>query len=344
MELSLIEKSQLQEITKQYYGDPSSSVSMLAEAIRTEMLARLISSRRALCLRVKETLGPVSDFTFERIKEVLEDLESQGDVTKGPNGYIASTPLRLVDLGDYRYRVHGSWPSRLLRASLPITKLVEGVYRFAVIEEGKQIDLSLVVDDLGGLILTPERWAGLDRVLPAGSEWLENLDLQLRVSPRLPGTYDADIIDAWRGYQAQIDTPHWKRWSAKPVVGSTKLWRAKDKRNQWLYIWTGGGNPTDSNCLRLFPDQAGRTIFSLDAEDSSSVIVNIIEVGALTDLLFDCFLPHAEYRYLITMAEKFERQEGQSSYCYTVRTSVLSKVKNMLRERLQLNFRSKVDE
>ena len=344
MKLSLIEKSQLQAIANQYYGEISCDASVLAESIRSELSARMTSSRRALCLRVKETLSPISDVTLERIKEVLEDLESHGDVTKGPNGYVASTPLRLVDLGDYRYRVHGSWPSRSLRSSLPVNELVEGVCRFAVIEEGKQDDLFLVVDGLGGLILTPERWAGLDRIFPAGSEWLGNLDLQLSVSPKLHGTYDARIMDSWRAYQPQDEGPQRNRWPANPDDSSSKLWRAKDERNQWLYVWTDGGSPTDSNCLRLFSDQASRTIFSLDAEASNSVMVNIVEDGVLTVLLFDCFLPHAEYRYLITMAEKLERQEGQPSYCYTVRTSVLAKVRQMLKERLQLNFRSKVDE
>jgi hypothetical protein len=180
--------------------------------------------------------------------------------------------------------------------------------------------------------------------LPAGSEWLGNLDLQLSVSPKPPATYDAGIMDSWRAYQAHDEGPQRNRWSANPDDSSSKLWRSKDERNQWLYVWTDGGSPTDSKCLRLFQDQANRTIFSLDAEASNSVMVGIVADGALTTLSFDCFLPHAEYRYLITMAEKLERQEGQPSYCYTVRTSVMPKVSQMLRERLQLNFRSKVDE
>ena len=80
---------------------------------------------------------------------------------------FATAPLRAVRLSPGRYAFHGTLPTSHLRRSLSCKDLESGVSRYATVPADREAALADAVSQLGGVVLSPRRWAGLDRVPPA---------------------------------------------------------------------------------------------------------------------------------------------------------------------------------
>jgi hypothetical protein len=293
-----------------------------------------VASGRSLCERAQSLLQPLAALELARIREILEELSASGDATSGPRGMFATAPLRVVRLSLDRYAFHGTLPTAHLRRSLSCKDLESGVSRYAAVAADREDALADAVSQLGGLVLSPRRWAGLDRVPPAGPEWLEELNHRLDQDRSPAGALDDGLVTPWQAYRSDVEGPPRQRWrSAQAEDVQPCLWRARHEFSWWRFAWTAGDSPSSSSHTRLGRDEACRTQFALDRQAETPLIALIRKGQTEVELEVDAFLPRAEYRYLTTLGKRVEA-DGPPRYLVSV--VVWDEVATTLQERLGL--------
>ncbi|HEY7307836.1 MAG TPA: hypothetical protein VH643_00615 [Gemmataceae bacterium] len=314
------DNQQLRDRAAALFGLDFRSPAALAEALRCELSARGMASGRSLCERAETLLQPLAALDTARVREVLEQLAASGDATSGPGGMFAAAPLRVVRLGAGRYALHGTLPTARLRLSLPLKDLEGGVTRYATVAADQETALADAISRLGGLVLSPRRWAGLDRVPPAGPEWLEELSHRLDQDRVPAGALDDGLVTPWQAYRPDVGGPPGQRWrSAEAEDAHPGLWRARHEYGWWRFSWTGGRSPGSAPHTRLTRDEARRTQFALDRQAGSSLAVVVRKGQNDVELEVDAFLPRAEYRYLTTLGRRVEA-DGPPRYLVPIGT------------------------
>ena len=312
-----------------------SGADFLAEILRNELAAQKVCSRRTLCNKAAALIQPIQETSADHVKEVLTELESNGDVTRGMNGLIAASPLRAVKVGPDRYRLHGCVPARILTHALAGMDLFWGINRMLVVKEAN-VNIAKKVERLGGLLLSPERWAGLMRTSSADKEWLDSLDLSLENQKIPEGALDDGVSDGWQCYlpkkSGKAQNLRWK----KPDSDNQSLWRGWHERGWYLFAWTNGQSPSLTPCLKLNSDQARRTMFALDRETGCHVPISVNKENDRILFKIAGFLPTCEYRYLITIG----KYEGKYSnyFCFNLPSDVWGEVSQTLEERLGIKL------
>lgn len=326
MELRLVTVDNVRDAVTATVGLSMEIRDGVAELLRAELSARGSCSRRALCERVFSMVTPFASISIDLVQSVLAELAARGDVTAGPGGILAAAPLRAVDIGAGRFKVFGSLPSKPLLAvdtSATGKPGIDRVVSFDGTDAGPR-----AVSSLGGVVLTPERWAGLDRVLPAGEEWLNVLNRRLDQEGELAGARDEEIADEWRAYLPEAETEQRRRWKAGIHPAST-LWRARQQRGWQTFAWSAGGSPRDTRSLPLTGDESARTMYSLNLRAAISATIHGRPIGDYVEFECDLFLPRAEYRYLTTFAERLAGNDKRAMYhcpatVWTVLTETLA--------------------
>jgi hypothetical protein len=249
---------------------------------------------------------------------------------------FAAAPLRVVRLAADRYALHGTLPTAHLRLLLPLKELEGGIPRHATVATDQGAVFSGAISRLGGLVLSPRRWAGLDRVPPASAEWLEELDHRLGQGPAPAGALDQGLVTPWQAYRADHGGPQRQRWrSAGPKDGLSCLWRARHEYGWWRFAWTAGGSPESSPHARLGRDEACRTQFALDRQAETSLPATLRQGPEGVEMQIDAFLPRAEYRFLTTLGK---RVESDGPPRYRVPLAGREEAEATLKERLGLRF------
>lgn len=313
MRLRVLSAPELREAVETSLGAPLHSDDGIAELLRAEVTARRACSRRALCDRTVVSLSVFGGSELERVDAVLEELVRRGDVTAA-GGMVASAPLRVVDIADGRLRVHSSVPTRTLAAEPALARMVAGVDRVCRVDAADD-SWRLAVSRLGGIALTPERWSLLDRVPPAGREWLDSLDLRLMGGgATAAGTAAPDATAEWRVFVPQGDFGARRRWRRADADPVGRLWRVRDARGWWVYAWTGGGAPDRVAWLRLSGDDAVRTSLSLDRIVGVKAKISTRHGPTGVEFSLDFFVPRAEYRWLTTMTDRVATEHGGVTY------------------------------
>ncbi len=333
MQLSTLRMDQIRDASVASWGQELDGDAAIAEALRAELWARRTATRRPLCLRVAELMRPLRNVDIETVRRVLGDLERDGDVTVGDRGLLAAAPLRAVDLGTGSYLVAGGPETARLRKLLGGDVSARVGLRLVV---GTEEAIGAGIEQMGGTMLTPERWAGLDRVPPAGDAWLESLDREYE--------HDACAVDSlpeecgdWRGYLPEDGAVAQRQRWKKPAEGMTaKLWRSRHDAGYWVYVWTSGDSPSDGPHLRLSGDVACRAMFALDRSTGQPVQMRITRSGDSVLLDAGAMLPRAEYRYLITFGERCDGAALQ----YRFPEKSWAKVSSMLASRLGVEIRA----
>jgi hypothetical protein len=303
MQLSTLRKEQIHGAANASWGPDLTGDRAIAEALRAELWARRTVTRRPLCVRVAELMGPLRDVDIETVRRVLGDLERDGDVTVGDRGLLAAAPLRAVDLGNGSYLLAGGPETLRLRELLGCE-----VFGRAGLRKAMSSDKALVsaVERVGGVVLTPERWAGLDRVPPADAAWLESLDAEYEHDARAVDSIPAECGD-WRGYLPDAgSTAQRQRWKKSTDDVAARLWRSRHDAGYWVHVWTAGHQPSHGAHLRLAGDVACRAMFALDRTAGHPIQMRISSTGGAVVLDAGAMLPRAEYRYLITFGERLE--------------------------------------
>jgi hypothetical protein len=327
---------QFRDRAKALFGPDFAHPAAVAEALRCELSARGVASDRSLCERARSLLQPLAALDLARIREVLDELAASGDATSGPRGMFAAAPLRVVRLSPGRYAFHGTLPTAHLRRSLSYKDLESGVSRYAAVAADREAALVDAVSQLGGLVLSPRRWAGLDRVPPAGPEWIEELNYRLNQDRLTAGALDDGMVAPWQAYRPDVEGLPRQRWrSAQTEDFQPCLWRARHEYGWWRFAWTAGDSPSSSPHIRLSGDEACRTQFAMDREAETSLLALFRKGQTEMELDVDAFLPRAEHRYLTTFGK---RVEADGPPRYLVPIAAWDEAATTLQERLGLRY------
>lgn len=299
--MNLVDNRYLQEVYRKYTGRMSTDFTSLTEMLRHELWARGIASRHSLCDRIAALVRPLADVSIDTVRGIIDEMERTGDLTIGPRGAVAAAPLRIVSCGGERYRLFGTLPSRYLLDYFTQINPV-GTARELITDSIEAMNALLA--KYGGMHLSAERWAGFDRVLPAGIAWLEQLDFRLDNEAENPGVFDSEVMDTWMVFRPVSGKGKGQSPWKKPLANDdARLWRGWSLYGWPISLWTPGGSPSTLQSIHLTSDEAARTAFSLAIEAGKPIVIRIDVAGPATMLYLETFLPSAEYRYLMTMGE-----------------------------------------
>src|SRR5262249_23102610 len=161
------------------------------------------------------------------------------------------------DLGDGSCRFICSIPSRALVSAAPGDWSERGVLRDC--RPAKSI--AEIARALGGIVLTPAAWAGLDGVPSAHAAFLLWLDERLKAAPELAGSLDREEPLSWTACDTLSGAVRWR--GKGQVDGAPQLWRARHRWRGWIHAWTAGGAPSEQDFLRLHPDDGTRAAYAV---------------------------------------------------------------------------------
>ena len=287
MTLSRLTREDAAKQLSSLYGSAPESIEALSELIRAEVHARQHCPRAAALARVARLLTCVVTVEVERLDEVCSELEREGDVVVAPGGVLYATPTRAVAL-EGSVRIFSSVPTRALAAALGREIVAKGAARTVTSVEG----LTDVVLTLGGAIVTPEAWAGLDRAPLADGAFLVRLDQRLEWQALGAGALEKDCALEWRTWEPTAAGSRWRQRN------EGRLWWARTRFGGHYRAWTAGGTPSSSPFVELSPDDADRARFALSREVAGASAVRVNRSGRRATLELPAWLPRPEYRWL----------------------------------------------
>ncbi len=307
----------------------------LAELLRDQVNAHGKCTRATAIGRLERQLEPLMGASpRENLVDVCTQLERQGDFVVSKGGVLHVTPLRLIARGGGEFLVVTSLPLRRLSTLVSGDWSANGLERSITVLPGNIDALSQQVARLGGVVLGPEAWAGLDRVPAADDAWLGQLETRLRWQAEPAGSLERDDALDWKGLVLGTDGPRWRR---KPTGALPRLWRARQSWGRWVSAWTEPGeSPATGKFVMLWSDEANRTVFALARAAEEPVRCGLTHEDGRVVLKLKPWLPRAEYRYLSVLARQLPR-EGDTQ-CWALSEASLSDVQRILEEQLGLLF------
>lgn len=328
MAMNVINSERMRQISIDLTGNAPFDPATVTELIRNELWARGVTSRRVICDRIVSLMQPLLDLKKDDVQATLDEMDRTGDITFGPRGTLAVSPLRIVDAGNGRYRLFGTLPSRL------VSNLCQSGVNRELFDNSKEKIASLI-EQYGGIQLSAERWAGFERVPPVGPDWLKSLDSRMADEACELGSLERELNSIWMVCRPSHNQPPWK----KPVGNDGgKLWQAWTRFKLPIHVWTEGASPDSSLAMRLTSDEANRTVFALCQQKGFPIVFKADSMGSHMTLRFDSFLPVAEYRYLMIFGEM--QNLAGSKKAFRIPLEVWPNVSTTLRERLGVTITS----
>ena len=298
MTLSHLTREEAVKRLAQLHGGAQEALETLSDLVRGEVHARQHAPRAATLSRVARLLAPAVSVEEERLDEVCNTLEREGDVMLVPGGVLYATPTRAVAIGKTA-RIFSSVPTRALAAALGREVLAKGATRSVASIDG----LVEAVASIGGAMVTPAAWAGFDRTQPADAAFLARLEQRLEWQSLGAGSLEKDGALEWRTWQL---TPEGMRWRRS---NEGRLWWARTRFGGHHRAWTASGSPWTSPFVELSPDDADRARFALSREVGASVL-RVVRSGKRVTLDVPAWLPRPEYRWLSLHAEPTPDTKG----------------------------------
>jgi len=299
MALSHVTREEAVKRLAQLPSGAPDSIEGLSEFVRAEVHARQHAPRAATLSRVARLLAPALVIEEERLDEVCDALEREGDVVLAPGGILYATPTRAVVL-KRTARIFSSVPTRTLAAALGREVSAKGATRTVASVDG----LAEAVATIGGAMVTPEAWAGFDRSPPADAAFLAKLEQRLEWQALGAGSLEKDGALEWRTWQS---TPEGMRWRRS---NEGRLWWARTRFGGHHRAWTASGAPSTSPFVELSPDDADRARFALSREVTGASVLRIVRSGKRVTLEVPAWLPRPEYRWLSLHAERTPDTKG----------------------------------
>ncbi|MBK7074597.1 MAG: hypothetical protein IPH44_20100 [Myxococcales bacterium] len=327
MLISVVSEAQARGLFEQALGGTLAADDAAVELLRQEVTARGRHARHSLIANVCRLAAPAVALDLERVDDLCEDLERQGDLLLGDGGVVYPSPVRIVALGDGVFRFVCAIPSHRLFANVPGDWTRRGVRRDCRLRD----PAADVARALGGVALTPETWAGFDRVPPADDDWLRYLDARRAAAPVPAGVLERDEPLDWKGLVID-DAPI--RWRS---AGPARLWRARHRWKRWVYAWTAVESPSAEAFVELRPDEGARTVFAAARAAGQPVVGSITRTGDDVSIAISQWLPQAEHRYLSTRAEPIETATRDRAWTVSAARSesVIAKLVERLGVRLE---------
>lgn len=333
MKLTVVPQEQVAARSVAQWGDFGQDET-LSDLIRAEVTARGSCPRWTALRRLEQALkDDDTDQSRARLRELCDGLEYEGDLTASSGGVLNVSPVRAIELQPGVHRMVCSLPSRRLRARLPGELHIDGLRRLHRFDPNTEPEVAAALQVLGGVVVSPQAWAGLDLTPVADRAWLDNLDQRLEWRPEAAGSLERDGALDWQALALTVDGPRWRRDLDEP----TRLWRARTSYGRWIWAWvTADGTPSTKAFVTLFADDANRTLFAVAREAGKPVSVLVGRDDAFAHLRLREWLPRAEYRYLSSLASP-SRIENQQQW--SIPSSRADDVFDMLRCRLGLDLK-----
>lgn len=299
MSLSPVSREDAARRLVQRAGGAVDSFEVLGDLIRAEVHARKHAPRAATLSRVARLIAPAAAVNEERLEEVCDALEREGDLVLAPGGVLYATPTRVVAVKKAA-RVFGSLPTRALSMTLGREVVAIGAVRTVATTD----DLAELVARLSGALVTPEAWAGLDRAPKADAAFLSGLDQRLEWEALGAGSLEKDGALEWRSWDAAGQPARWRRGDAG------RLWWARARFGGHHRAWTAGAPPSTSAFVELSADDADRARFALSREAGGGSPVVIRRAGGSAVVEVPTWLPRPEFRWLSLHARPSSESKG----------------------------------
>ena len=290
--------------------------------MRAEVHARKYAPRAATLSRVARLLAPAITLDEQRLDEVCDALEREGDVMLNPGGILYATPTRVVAV-EKSARVFSSLPTRALAKALGREISAKGASRTIASVEG----LTEAVAKVSGVMVPPEAWAGLDRAPNADAAFLDKLDQRLEWQALGAGSLEKDGALEWRAWQVTPEGARWRRSS------EGQLWWARTRFGGHHRAWTASASPATSPFVPLSPDDADRARFALSRKVKAASILRVERSGKRVTLEVPGWLPRPEYRWLSLHAVPVAESKGMR---WEISTDNEDQTTKLLGERLGL--------
>lgn len=330
MAINVLQQQEVRRIAKSTWCDDLDRDTTIAEALRAELWARKVTTRRSLCGRVLESIIPVSDVGLDDIKRVLKQLEVIGDVTVGDEGRLAAAPLRIIRMSSGRFLLAGGPESSKLGLILG-----SNVVPYNIVRETAptHVDAMLVAAaNFGAITISPEQWSGLDRTPAANAEWIATQDQLLLDNQKSVAALPA-TANEWQYYSpVPSDRATKSRWRQLQGAESAQLWRVKQENGYWFYAWTPGSHPSAGGHIRLSENEGMRTRFALDRAAEASPKCKSTEQNGNIVLVIGTRIPRPEFKYLLTLGKLL----NAADYSYIFPESEWTNVVSTLEKRLGL--------
>jgi len=298
------------------------SIEALSESVRAEVHARRRAPRATTLSRVARLLAPVVSVETDRLVDVCDALEREGDVMLAPGGILHATPTRAVIL-EASARLFGSVPTRALTTLLGREVIAKGGTRLVASPDG----VAETMATIDGAVITPEAWAGLDRTPPADAAFLAALGQRLEWQCRSAGSLERDGALDWRTWCSTQQGMGWR------YGDEGRLWWARARFGGHHRAWTEGGAPSTSRYVELGADDADRARFALSREVTDALRLRVTSSGERFTLEMPAWLPRPEYRWLSLRAVPAPDCKGLT---WKVSAEDEPMITNMLTERLGL--------
>lgn len=298
------------------------SIEALCDLVRAEVHARKHAPRAATLSRVARLLAPAIAFDEQRLDEVCDALEREGDVMLNPGGILYATPTRVVAI-EKSARVFSSLPTRALAKALGRDISAKGASRTITSVDG----LTEAVAKVTGVMVPPEAWAGLDRASNADAAFLEKLDQRLEWQPLGAGSLEKDGALEWRAWQVTPEGARWRR------SNEGQLWWARTRFGGHHRAWTASASPATSPFVPLSPDDADRARFALSRKVKAASVLRVERSSKRVTLEVPGWLPRPEYRWLSLHAVPVAESKGMR---WEISTDNEDQITKLLDERLGL--------
>jgi len=304
----------------------------LSDLIRSEVTARGRCPRWTALRRLEQVLGDKPDQIRARLRELCDGLEYEGDLTASAGWVLHVSPVRAIKLQEGVHRMVCSLPSHRLRAHLPGKLEVDGLRRLHRFDPATEAEATAAIQAMGGVIVSPQAWAGLGLTPIADRVWLDSLDQRLEWRPEAAGSLERDGALDWQVFTLTADGPRWRRNPDEP----SRLWRARTSYSRWIWAWgTAEGTPSTEAFVTLFADDANRTLFAVAREADQPVLAFVVRDDAFAHLRLREWLPRAEYRYLSSLASPSRIENRQQ---WSIPLSRVDDVLDTLSRRLGLDI------
>lgn len=327
MALSPVTQEEAVERLAQRQSGATDSIEALCDLVRAEVHARKHAPRAATLSRVARLLAPAIHLDEQRLDEVCDALEREGDVMLNPGGFLYATPTRVVAI-EKSARVFSSLPTRALAKALGRDISAKGASRTTTSVDG----LTEAVAQVSGVMVPPEAWAGLDRSPNADAAFLSKLDQRLEWQPLGAGSLEKDGALDWQTWQVTPEGARWRRSS------EGQLWWARTRFGGHHSAWTANASPATSPFVILSPDDADRARFALSRTSEAASVLRVERAGKRVTLVLPGWLPRPEYRWLSLHAAAVAESKGMH---WEISTDREDRITRLLSERLGLTVAAK---
>lgn len=282
-----------------FAGTSLDSIETVADLIRAEIHARRHAPRAATFARVARLLAPAALVEEDRLDEICDALEGEGDLIHAQGGILYATPTRVVALGKSA-RLFSSLPTWVLVKTLGRDVLANGAARTVGSIDG----LADAVTKISGVMVTPEAWAGLDRTPAADATFLAGLSHRLEWESLSAGSLERDGTLEWRTWQVANEGARWRQSS------EGRLWWARGRFGGHHRAWTANGSPATSPFIILNADDADRARFALCREVAGASVLRVERSNGHATIEVPGWLPRPEYRWLSLRAAPAPTSKG----------------------------------